>query len=78
MEVRRSLLLFNHKNIQFGIKDQQEAKVIHNCSITDREIYEGNTYLETSDGDILQDDIEVLIEKYDIIRRIAGEEVEGE
>jgi hypothetical protein len=62
----------------FGIKDLQEAEVIHNCAVTGEEIYEGNFYLETPDGDVVKDDIEALIEKYGLVRRVAGEEVEGE
>lgn len=69
--------MFNHKNIQFGIKDQQEVKVIHH-SVNGEEIYEGNTYLETTDGDILIDDLDALLTFYDVVRKVAGEEVEGE
>lgn len=65
----------NHKNIQFGIRDQQSVKVIHTC-VTGEEIYEGNTYLETTDGDILMDDLETLMIFYDVVRKVAGEEVE--
>lgn len=65
-----------HKSIQFGIKDRQCAKVLYTCAVSTEEIYEENTYLETPEGDVLLDDKEVLMERYGVVRKIAGEEIE--
>lgn len=70
-----SQLFNNHRNIQFGIKDQQEVEVVYH-SVSGDEIYKHNTYLETTDGDILLDDMDALMTFYDVVRKVAGEEVE--
>lgn len=68
----------NHRNMQFGIRDQQEAKIVHTCIVSGAEIYAGEQYLE-HDGEALKEDIEVLIERFDILRKFAeDEEVEYE
>lgn len=64
----------NHKNIQFGIKDKQLNMQMHTCSVSGGEIYEGNSYLLCPDGDVILDDQEILMEKYGVVRRCAGEE----
>lgn len=58
---------------EFGVPDSQEVKVVHRCQETGYEIYEGNTYIETPEGEAIIDDFEIVMRKYGLIRKTAGE-----
>ncbi|GAV11504.1 hypothetical protein [Paenibacillus sp. NAIST15-1] len=58
---------------EFGVPDINEAKVLLKCSESGYEIYEGNTYIETPEGEAIIDDLEIVMRKYGLIRKTAGE-----
>lgn len=42
--------------------------------MTSVEIYEGENYLSNPEGEIIYDDMDVLMERYNVVRLVAGEE----
>lgn len=55
--------------------DPQEKRVHYYCDISGNEIFEGESYLETTEGDILEDTFEALINFYNVQRKWAGEDI---
>lgn len=58
-----------------SIKDPQKTKVYDFCAYSGDEIYLGQSYLLTSKGDVLKDDLESVVGYYHLHRFWAGEEV---
>ncbi|GFN32389.1 hypothetical protein [Paenibacillus xylaniclasticus] len=66
---------FEFSRFEFGVPNAQEKEVYTYCSVTHAEIYHGDNYLETLSGDALLDDKEILMEHFQVVRKVAGEEV---
>lgn len=53
--------------------DRQDEQPYYICNESKKPIYEGESYLLTTEGDVLRDDFNVVINHFNIIRKWAGE-----
>jgi N-acyl-L-homoserine lactone synthetase len=56
-------------------RDSQDEAAYYVCDQSKENIYTGERYLLTSEGSILKDDFNVLINHYNVLRKYAGEEI---
>jgi hypothetical protein len=58
-----------------GKKDAQDEPVYAYCDCSGNEIFLGESYLETSEGQILEDKFETVLEHFNVVRKYAGEDI---
>jgi hypothetical protein len=56
--------------------DAQDQPTYAYCCMSGNEIFLGETYLETFDGEILKDDFETLMNYYFVKRKVAGDDID--
>lgn len=74
-QLQKQVVKIDSLQTEYHVKhfpDPQEKKVRFCCSVTGNEIYEDECWLETSTGEVLRDDMQVLMEYAEVVR-IASE-----